>query len=157
MELGLKRLLPEMVGEYPHNMLGAKFSLPYSIATTLVKGTADVADFYPDSIDDDMVRAMAAKVRVSLDTESSGEDGPTARAWVRMKNGHTLTSSVGIVPGDRKNPLPREALLNKFRFLIKETLDAQQTEEVIKLAGDHLQALKDVKELTELLGSTATP
>ena len=27
-ELGLKRLLPGMVGEYPHNMLGAKFSLP---------------------------------------------------------------------------------------------------------------------------------
>ena len=156
-ELGLKRLLPEMVGEYPHNMLGAKFSLPYSIATALVKGTADVTDFYPDSIDDDRVRAMAAKVKVSLDTESSGEDGPTARAWVRMKNGHTLTSSVGIVPGDRKNPLPREALLNKFRFLTTDILSPQRTEEVIKLAGDHLQDLKNVKELTELLGGAATP
>ena len=156
-ELGLKRLLPEMVGEYPHNMLGAKFSLPYSIATALVKGTADVTDFYPDSIDDDRVRAMAAKVKVSLDTESCGEDGPTARARVRMKNGHTLTSTVGIVPGDRKNPLPREALLNKFRFLTTDILSPQRTEEVIMLAGDHLQDLRDVKELTELLGGPATP
>ena len=154
-ELGLKRLLPEMAGEYPHNMLGAKFSLPYSIATALVKGTADVTDFYPDSIDDDRVRAMAAKVKVSLDTESSGEDGPTAKARVRMKNGHTLTSTVGIVPGDRKNPLPREALLNKFRFLTTDILSPQRTEEVIRLAGDHLQDLGDVQELTELLGGAA--
>ena len=70
---------------------------------------------------------MAAKVRVSEDTESSGlEDRPTARAWVRLKDGRTLTSSVGIVPGDRENPLPREAMLNKFRSLTTDTLEPQR-------------------------------
>ncbi len=157
-ELGLKRLLPEMVGTYPHNMLSAKFSLPYSIATALVRGAADITMFYQDSIDDDRVRDMAAKVKISEDTESVGlEDGPTARAWVRLKNGRTLTSSVGIIPGDRQNPLPREAMLDKFRFITTDILDSQQQEEVIRLAGDHLQDLGDVKELTNLLGGPANP
>ena len=154
-EMGLKRFLPEMVGAYPHNMLGAKFSVPYSIASALVRGSADVTTFYPEAIDDDRVRDMAARVRISEDTESSGlTDGPTARAWVRMKDGRTLTSTVGIVPGDRANPLPREAMLSKFRFLTDGILDPQRTGEVIRMAGDHLQDLGDVRELTSLLGGS---
>jgi 2-methylcitrate dehydratase PrpD len=154
-EVGLKRFLPEMVGPYPRNMLGAKFSVPYSIASALVRGSADVTTFYPEAIDDDRVRAVAARVRISEDTESSrSEDGPTARAWVKMKDGRTLTSTVGIVPGDRANPLPREATLSKFRFLTSGILDPRQAEDVIRLAGDHLQDLQDVRELTFLLGSS---
>ena len=154
-EVGLKRFLPEMVGAYPHNMLGAKFSVPYSIASALIRGNADITTFYPEAIDDDRVRAMAARVRISEDTESAGlTDGPAARAWVRMKDGRTLTSTVGIVPGDRANPLPREASLSKFRFLTDGILDPQRTEEVIRMAGDHLQDLGDVRELTSLLGGS---
>ena len=152
-EVGLKKFLPEMVGAYPSNMLSAKFSVPYSIASALVRGSADVTTFYPEAIDDDRVRAVASKVRVSQDTEASdSDDSPTARAWVRMKDGRTLTSTVGIVPGDRANPLPRAATLGKFRFLTEGILAPEQAEQVIRLAGDHLQDLEDVHELTSLLG-----
>ena len=156
-EVELRRYLPDMVGAYPRNMLGAKFSVPYSVASALVRGSADVTTFYPDAIDDDKVRAMAARVRIAEDVETSGSvDGPTARAWVRMKDGRTLTSTVGIIPGDRANPLPRDATLSKFRFLTNGILDPQRADEVIRLAGDHLQDLGDIRELTTLLGGPGT-
>ena len=155
-EVGLKRFLPEMVGAYPHNMLGAKFSVPYSVASALVRGSADITTFYPEAIDDERVRAVASKVRISEDTYSSGSEGPTARAWVKMKDGRTLTSTVGIIPGDRANPLPREATLSKFRFLTNGVLDPERIEDVIRVAGDHLQDLGDVQELTSLLGGPGT-
>ena len=152
-EVGMKRYLPEMVGEYPHNMLGAKFSVPYSVASALVRGNADVNVFYPEAIHDERVREMVPKIRIYQDAGAVDQpDGPTARAWVRLKDGRTLSSSVGVVPGDRANPLPREAMLSKFRFLTKDILGTRQAEDVIKLAGDHLQDLHDIRELTALLG-----
>ena len=157
-EVGVSRFLPGMAGEYPHNMLGAKFSFPYGVATALVRGSADVTAFYPEAIDDDRVREVAARVRVFEAPKTTDQsDDTTATAWIRLKNGRTLTSRVGIVPGDRANPLPRQALLDKFRFLTADILEPRLAEDVIKTAGDHLQDLQDVRELTGLLGGPGRP
>ena len=157
-EVGVSRFLAGMAGEYPHNMLGAKFSFTYGVATALVRGSADVTAFYPEAIDDDRVREMAARVRVFEAPKTTDQpDDTTATAWIRLKNGRTLTSRVGIVPGDRANPMPRQALLDKFRFLTADILEPRLAEDVIKTAGDHLQDLQDVRELTGLLGGPGRP
>ena len=155
-EVGLQRYLEGMVADYPENMLAAKFSVPYAVATALVRGRTDVTAFYPEAIDDDQVRAVSSRVKVWADTELEGRrDGPTARAWIKLKDGRTLTGKAGIVPGDYGNNVPREELVNKFRFLTADILGAGPTEDVIHVI-ERLGELRDIRELTALLGGPAS-
>jgi len=151
-EVGLRRYLAGMVGDYPQNMLAAKFSVPYAVATALVRGRTDLTAFYPEAISNDQVRALSAKVKVWPDTEAMGQtDGSNARMWVRLKDGRTLTSLVGIVPGDYGNRVPRQEVVEKFRFLTTDVLGARRAGDVVQ-AVERLQDLRDIRELTALLG-----
>jgi 2-methylcitrate dehydratase PrpD len=151
-EVGLRRHLAGMAGEYPDNTLAAKFSVPYAVATALVRGNAGVGAFSPEALGDDRVRAMAAKVRVWPDADAAGRgDSPTARMWVRLNDGRTLSSSVGIVPGDHGNRLPREEVVEKFRSLTTDILGDRGAAEVTQ-AVEQLQDIPDVRELTALMG-----
>ena len=151
-EVGLRRHLEGMVGDYPQSMLAAKFNVPFAVATALVRGKADITTFYPEAINTDQVRDLAAKVHVGPDTETMDQpDGPTARMWVTLKGGRKLSNTINLVPGDYGNRVPREKLVDKFRFLTADILGAQRAQEVIQTV-DSLQDLRDMRELTSLIG-----
>ena len=78
-------------------------------------------------------------------------DGSNARMWVRLKDGRTLTSHVGIVPGDYGNRVLRQEVVKKFRFLTADVLGARRAGDVVQ-AVERLQDLRGIRELTALLG-----
>jgi len=138
-----------MADPAPENMLAAKFSIPYAVAASLIHETTDVTAFYPDKVDDPRVRELARKVRVLGDPDMNLRrfDYPAARVTVRLENGHEITDSVTAHRGDTLNPVPKQELIEKFKFLANAALGEEGAGRVVDLV-DRLESLADIKELT---------
>ena len=148
-----RSMLAGMLGDYPSNMLSAKFNVPYAVAATIVRNGADVNTFYPETINDGRIREMADKVHIKVDPELSAgrEDGPMVKATIRLKDGRVLEGDTNIVRGDYGNRVPRQKLLDKFHFLNDDILGQERVQALIKTV-DRLEQLPDVREMTSLLG-----
>lgn len=107
-------------------LLDAQFSLPYSIATTLVSGGAMLDQYTADALQRPEVRELARRVHLQL--EPSVADGDEPYVDVELKDGRKLTDRVLIARGDCKNPLPEDELRSKFRTAAAATLNAGQIE-----------------------------
>ncbi len=141
-----------MADPEPASMLAAKFSVPYAVATALVRGTTEVSAFFDDARHDPRIRALAGRVEVRADPTMSLRDsqGPTARVVVTLHDGRVLTRDTTVVHGDAANPRGREELVAKFMALTADTLPRARAHEVVDVVG-RLERLKDVRELTALL------
>ena len=146
-------MLDGMLGEYPDNMLAAKFNVPYAVAASLVRGSADVADFLADARADERIRELAGKVSVRVEPPAVappiGGVSPT-RARIRLAGERALEGSAAIVKGEYGNRLPRRALVDKFHALNDPILGRARADEVVD-AVSRLERLPDVRELTALL------
>ena len=145
-------MLEGMLGEYPSNMLSAKFNVPYAVAAAIVRDSVDVNSFYSEAIGDERIQELAGKVHVTIDPKlaSPRVDWPLTQAFVRLKDGRVLEGDTTIVRGDYGNRLPREELLEKFHFLNDGILGSERASEVIDTI-DGLERLSDVRELTALV------
>ena len=141
-----------MTDPAPANMLAAKFSLPYAVATSLVYHSTDIAAFYPERLEDPETRSMAQRVEIVADPEMNFRryDYPAARVAISLRDGRTLNESVTVHHGDYQDPASRQELVGKFTFLVEEILGQAQTAEVIDTV-DRLDGLPDIRELTALL------
>ena len=136
---------------YPSNMLGAKFNVPYAVAAAIVRGGADVTAFYSQAINDERIRKLAGRVNIKVAPELS-EDGHLARALIQLQDQRVLEGTTGnTVKGDYGNRVPRQDLLDKFHFLSDGILGQERARAVVKTV-DRLEELPDVRELTSLLG-----
>ena len=138
----------------PDNMLAAKFSIPYAVASAICLGRTDVAAFLPDSVQRADLLQLACRVEVLSDPEMSLRryDYPAARVAVHLTDGRVLETGVSSQRGDFTNPRPRAELLDKFALLAGESLGKGGVERVIDTAS-RLDDLEDIGELTRSLGN----
>ena len=141
-----------MVDPEPANMLAAKFSLPYAVATAIVHNSTDITAFYPDRLQDPATLALAHRVDIVADPEMDLRryDYPAARVAISLKDGRTLTEDVTAHHGDAENPASREELVAKFNFLAEDILGDEGAVQVAETVG-YLDALENIRELTRLL------
>ena len=137
----------------PKNMLSAKFSIPYAVAASLVHGSTGITASYPDRVADPRIKALAHRVELEADPKMDlrSYDYPVARVTVSLTDGRVIKESVTAQYGDTRNPASTEELTGKFTFLVQEVLGEERTQQVIERVGG-LDTLKDLKELTDLLG-----
>jgi 2-methylcitrate dehydratase PrpD len=109
----------QLASQEPHNMLAAKFSLPFSIATRLVHGAASVAAFRDAARADPRVQALTRRVVVREDPALTAAlpGARPARVTVHLDDGRTLTASARTNRGDTENPYPETELKAKFEEL----------------------------------------
>lgn len=141
-----------MTDPAPPNMLAAKFSLPYAVAATVTHGATDVTAFYEEQLSDEETLALAQRVSVAADAQMDLRryDYPAARVTVSLNNGRIMSESVVAHHGDHRNPAAPEELRGKFSFLANDVFGQDRAGQVAA-AVSNLEALKDVRELTELL------
>ena len=141
-----------MAGQAPDNMLAAKFSIPYAVASAICQGRTDVPAFLPDRVQDAGARRIAQRVEVLSDPEMSLRryDYPAARVAVHLKDGRVLETGVTSQRGDFTNPASRDELLGKFRQLSEETLGDELMRQVIETVSQ-LDELGNIRDLAELL------
>ncbi len=141
-----------MAGDYPRNMLGAKFHIPYAVSALLVRGSLDLEAFSDSSLSDPLIRELSQKITIEgdpkMDMRKSGY--PFAAVQLILKGGRSLESSSSSVKGDHENPCSHEILEKKFRTVTREIFTQGQSDEILSKI-DSLEQIDDMKELTELL------
>jgi len=86
----------------PRNVLAAKFSVPFAVATVLKTGTSGVQSFTMDKVRDAETLALAARVSVREDPAMTAEllHKRPARVSVTLKDGRTLRAATQSNRGD---------------------------------------------------------
>jgi 2-methylcitrate dehydratase PrpD len=114
----------------PRTPYDAKFSLPYTVAHTLVHGRLDLTSFGPEEIGDEAVLALAARVsRVPAPERlpsrfCGGTEIVTAA-------GDRFARDVDHAPGSPANPLGEEWLLEKLGANASLALDPEPATDLI--------------------------
>ena len=112
-------LAAELDDQSPRNMLAAKFSVPFAMATTLVTGTSGVESFSGHALTDPHTLALAKRVTVREDhsmTERLPDLRP-ASVTVFMKDGSRFHASVETNRGDWQDPYDQDQLFEKYQSL----------------------------------------
>jgi len=106
---------PEATKRAPQNDYDAKFSLPYAVASILVRGHLDVDDFTSAAIRDPAVLALAQRVSYSDDPDSDFPASFPGAVRIHLRNGQVVEHSEAINRGSAEKPLTRDEVGAKFR------------------------------------------
>lgn len=136
----------------PKTDLAAKFSVPWAVASVLVRGSAGPDEFRTEALKDEDVKKMAAKVAVKEDPRYSAVTPAKrpARIIVKTTGGKVFEAEVERSSGGPDAPLPREKVIEKFRLLADPILSSERARTVVEKVM-RLEREPDIRGLTELL------
>jgi 2-methylcitrate dehydratase PrpD len=108
----------------PRSVVDAQFSLPFSVATALVRGAAWPEDFSPNRFDDAAIRHVMDRVEPVRDRALDAMFPRTWPSWVRvtLEDGTRHEMRVTHPLGDPENFPATETLEAKFARLASRTL-----------------------------------
>ena len=106
----------ELDDQAPRNTLAGKFSVPFAVATRLVRGSSRVENFTWDAVRDERVQALAKRVFVSEDKAMTAKlpQFRPARVNLMLRDGRTLTAAVEANRGDDQDPYSHDELTGKY-------------------------------------------
>jgi 2-methylcitrate dehydratase PrpD len=136
----------------PKTDLGAKFSVPWAVASMLVKGRAGANEFRTRALDDPVVKAVAGKVKMKEDPAHSAATPVKrpARVVVYTKDGRTFQKEVEGSGGGPDAPLPLARIEEKFRLLVDPVIGEQRGAAAMDMVS-RIEEVPDIRELTRLL------
>ena len=136
----------------PKNTLAGKFSVPFSIATTLVHGNSSIASFDVDAIRNAQALALAKRVQVREDVNMTSKlpAQRSARVSVILKSGERLEAVTHGNRGDFDDPYELHELEQKFHMLVSRVRASDVAESVWRRV-QLLDELDDINTLTGLL------
>ena len=106
---------PQEAKRRPTTAIDAKFSLPFTVATTLVHGGPTLASFSTAALGDPAVLQMAERVTFTVDPAFTGAEHMTSgRIAVSDASGQVHTREVHAPRGSLAAPLTRAELMAKF-------------------------------------------
>lgn len=130
----------------PPNGYAAKFSLPYLIATMLVRGRAGLAEFRDSAMRDPDVLRVAGRVTYELDPTIDYPRRFIGDVRIRLASGEELVEQQPHSRGGPDHPVTRGELEAKFRGNAGLVLDAGRVEELLR----RVTGLPDERDLTGL-------
>jgi 2-methylcitrate dehydratase PrpD len=114
----LNRMLAEplLQKQSPATAIDAKFSLPFTIAVALRRGTVTLDDFSLASLQDPITRALASRVSYTCDTSQSDKGIEALRAGVtiQMRDGARHKIEIAEPLGSERRPMTDAVLIEKF-------------------------------------------
>ena len=139
----------------PHNMLAAKFSIPFAVATFIAHRAATVEAFREDARADATVRALAQRVRVTEDKSLTAlvPAQRPSRVRLRLIDGGVEEAETFTNRGDTEDPYSADELAAKFHELAVPVWGAPAASRLFETC---MQAdrLADVSALTAQLNAT---
>lgn len=117
----------------PTTVQAAQYSTPYCVAAAAIRGASVLQPMSDAILADAEVRALAAKVRLTVDPalDAMFPAGVPGRVTVRMKDGTSRHGEVLVPKGEATNPLTWPELLSKLKTVATGTLDDAWTAQLI--------------------------
>lgn len=139
----------------PRNVVDCQFSLPYTVATALVKGSVFIDDFTDEAIKRRDVREIMGIVKPRIDPSLFTPDDPRGGTalLLRTRDGRALEKQVPYIKGNPRNPLTMDEVVEKFRKCLSfaaKPLPRENGERIIGMVAD-LENIPDVTEIARLL------
>lgn len=143
---------PQRSKKKPATAIDAKFSIPFVLATALLRGGVRLDHFTPRALADQDVLQMAGKVTYEVDSGLTLKEA--VRGFVQIDTGEaTLSRRVDLPLGHPQNPISEETLVSKFMDCAKHSarrISDRKLEEVVELTAN-LEQVEDVREITQHL------
>ncbi|WP_376098300.1 MmgE/PrpD family protein [Roseomonas sp. CCTCC AB2023176] len=138
----------------PRNMLAAKFSLPFAVATSIVHGGAGLDAFRDDARRDPAVGDLARRVTVREDAALTAmlPGLRPARLRVTLADGRVLSAEALTNRGDTEDPYGPEEVTEKFFELAGPTFGTKGARRIV----DAIEAL-DRSDSAVLLAALEAP
>ncbi|MFQ5914873.1 MAG: MmgE/PrpD family protein [Nitrospinota bacterium] len=130
----------------PQTTFDAQFSVPYTVAASLIQGKVDLDTFLPEAIRSQDLLDLAERTTCIADETQDYPRHYPGTVTVRMKDGRELTRHEPYNRGCAENPVTPEQVRQKFRANASRVLPAQRVEAVLSTVG-RLEALSEVSEL----------
>ncbi len=137
----------------PRTIVDAQFSVPWTVATALLKGKVTLDSFTPDSIKDQSVVALARKVSGELDRSMDRHGVGPGRLTITLKDSQQYVEEVEHFLGSVENPMTFDDCAAKFRECAPcalHPLPPTTIDRVIDLVR-RLDEVDDVAKITRLL------
>jgi 2-methylcitrate dehydratase PrpD len=152
--VGVNALVPRiLIHARPRTGLEAKFSAEFCAAAALAEGRVGIATFRDDRVRDPAIRALMERVRMEVDPDIPGdlERHVWTRVTVSLRDGRALAIGPRPVPGHPGNPLPLEALREKFRDCARVVLPEDRVDALLAML-ERVEECPDLRSLTAILG-----
>lgn len=141
-QAGVSLVLEPLADKHrPRSEYEAKFSLPYSIASLLIRGKVDVSTYSDDAIREEDVLKLAAKVGYEVKDYETFPRALPGGVRIRMRDGRTLEADLPYQRGGPDNPMGAAEVREKFRANAALALEADDVdaleEAVLTLERQH--------------------
>ena len=138
----------------PRTITDAQFSVPWVVATTLVKSKVTVDDFTEEALKRQDILDVAQKITARLDTSMNRHGVGPGGVIITMNDGTGYQEEVEHCLGSVARPMTFEDCTKKFRECAAcsiKPLPADKAEEVIEMVST-LEKRDDATEIIRLLG-----
>jgi len=117
----------------PDNMLAAKFSIPFAIATSIIHGSSGVGSFLPEKVERSDIKELAARIEVEEKREFTQmmPSRRPSRVIVKLRNGVIFTETVFISRGDIEDPYSDQELETKFLDLTTPVYGVEKARDIL--------------------------
>jgi 2-methylcitrate dehydratase PrpD len=118
----------------PTNMLAAKFSMPFSLATFLVHGAATLDAFRQDALDNPVIRDLAKRITVVEDPALTAQlpGLRPARVMLELTDGRRFESLAQTNRGDSENPYSADEVVEKFMEIAQPQIGSNRAKELTR-------------------------
>jgi 2-methylcitrate dehydratase PrpD len=138
----------------PRTITDAQFSVPWVVATALVKGKVTVDDFTADALKNQDILNITQKITARLDTAMNRHGVGPGGVIITMNDGTEYKEEVEHCLGSVERPMTFEDCTKKFRGCAAcsiKPLSTDKVEKVIEMISQ-LEKLDDATEIIRLLG-----
>lgn len=135
----------------PRTIVDAQFSIPWVVATAIVKRKVSLDDFTEGAIKNNSILRITQKVKAQLDSDLMDNWQEAGRIRIVTNEG-TYTKEVKYNLGVPENPMTYENLKEKFYYCVshpQKPLSKKAADRIIKLI-ENLEELEDVTEIIRL-------
>jgi 2-methylcitrate dehydratase PrpD len=152
-EVGVNHVTPTvLIHPEPTTALQRKFSMQYCAAAAAVEGRVDLTSFADGEVASQDVRDLMGRVRMVVDRGLP--DRFEQHAWsavtVRLRTGRVLASPARGARGHHDQPLPMDALRDKFLGCATTAIARDDAEGLAEQLA-HLEDVPDIRAVTARL------
>lgn len=140
---------PPEVKKAPRNTIDSQFSLPWAMATALVKNRVTIDDFTEDAIKNKDVLAMAARITARHEPAFTRHGVGPGRVRITMNNGTSFEEYVEHCLGSPERPMSFDDVVRKFKGCTTD-VSAATIDKVIDLTSK-LETTEDATSIIKLL------
>src|SRR5262249_26264778 len=137
----------------PANSYDAQFSIPYIVATGLLRGRFTLTELEDGALQDRAVLNLASRVDYEIDQGSTFPRHYTGEVIVETEDGRTLRHREGINRGCADRPLSNAEVVDKFFDNADRAIPRNAAERVRDAVLDFER--KDARSLADALCATS--